>query len=301
MAEQWHRTASHLGGDAVVYISEKLPNNWLAADGTTRNYVELGVFDREGLTFSNPTSTSIPCLTDDREDPFDEQITDATQSFSIKFKELGHIHQSILSGQAPESMAYASDAITIKTGVISESVPEYEVKIRLNTRVSGKYHYRYFPSCKVKLDGSSQEDYSRGKYTDIMINFTAEYDSTDACVSYVKLEDKYTALAIVVDSGDTESFIDAENCVKTGFITAEWPSWVYEDENGDAVDNGLAGMLFISTDGSNGEGTDDYTGDKRIILSNVIATGEVVMTKPLSGTGTFTADDTGEIVFSISA
>ena len=299
MAEQWHRTASHLGGDAVVYISEKYPNDWIANDGSTRNYVELGVFDREGLNFSNPTSTSIQCLTDDREDPFDEMITDATQSFSIKFKELGHIHQAILSGQAPESMSYASDKITIKSGVIAETVPEYEVKIRLNTRVSEKYHYRYFPSCKVKLDGSSQEDYSRGKYTDIMINFTAEYDSTDACVSYVELEDKYTALAITVDSGDEESFIDAAACVKAGFVSAGWPSWVYEDANGTAVDNGLAGMLYVVTDGSNGAA--DYTGDKRIIISNTISTGEVTVARPWSSSGVATADDTGEIVFSISA
>lgn len=267
MSDVHGRLATHIGAISTVEISEIYPNNWLAGDGTTRNWLDLGSFQRDAIVLPSIPKEHVPCLTAQQYEPIDETTFPAegkVASISVKFSSFSDLMFAIASGVAPEDISYsvANTQRTISMGVVAATVPYYYVRFKGLSRTASKYFYYQLYKAKIGLTEQCSIDWNlRAKYSDVTVNFELYYNDTDNKVAGWVIDDKVASLTLTASATDATGYTltDGTNLLAAALLTAGFP-------------NGADGLksypvyCITSAAGTN-------AGYVRYIQSNNIATG----------------------------
>jgi hypothetical protein len=295
MAEVHGRLATHIGAISTVEISEVYPNDWMAADTVTRNWLDLGCFQRDSIVLPSIPKETVPCLVAQQHEPIDETTFPAdgkVATITVKFLEFSDLMFAIASGNAPENFTYSTsnNQRTHSMGVVAADVPYYQVRFKGLSRTASKYFYYQAYKVKIALTEQSQIDWNlKVKYSDVTVNFELYYSDTDAKVAGWVIDDKVTSHAVTAGATDATGYtlthgagteLDAASLLAAGF-----PS----------TTDGLKGYpVYCVADQLSG---DVNTGYVRYVQSNNVTTG--VLTFNTAWDGQITTGDTFEVLHTV--
>lgn len=290
MSEVHGALATHIGAISTVEISEVYPDNWLAADGTTRNWLDLGCFQRDAVVLPSIPKETVACLVAQQHEPIDETTFPAegkVATIQVKFSEFSDLMFAIAAGVAPEDLSYSTTANTrtLSMGVVAASVPYYQVRFKGLSRTAGKYFVYHCYKVKIGLTEESQIDWNlRAKYSDVTVNFELYYSDTDSKVAAWVIDDKVTSLALTATATDSTGYTltDGTNLVAAALAAAGFPS----------TTNGLSGYPVYCVDDKTAG--NENTGYLRYVKSNAVDTG--VLTFTTAWPGGITSGDTFELL-----